>query len=148
MLKDTLERLKTEDAVLPPPASALDVRRLNGHLQDQNFPAVPDSYLRFLDVTDGLRWNGVDFHGVRGDDDGVASLLGSNAAFARSFEMDGVLLLGRGDEEFYLYDADTKEFCVIDAQDLEELETFSSFDALFEDVIGGRLEGIDALGPA
>ena len=67
----------------------------------------------------------------------------ANETFAEYNDMPNVVLLGRADDDLYVYDTETKKYDVLDFTGKDVMEEYDTFDAMFEEVVGSRMVGLD-----
>lgn len=150
-MSSAFDRLQDdEDALFVSPLEEDELDALHEEMSDAGLARLPDAYIAFLRQTNGMSWNGVEFFGSEEvydeeEDYTLIDLITANEEMAEIKDLGELLVVGQGDEEVYAYDPESERFLILDRIDLAEMGSFASFNALFEDVIGGLYEGIDAL---
>lgn len=161
MLTELLDQLRDDDAALiVESATSGELAQCQKDLAEAEFPTMPDGFVDFLHLCNGFAWNGVEFFSTyeievepdedEADDDDdpyvLPDIVTANEDFVDDYdELPGKLLIGRSDEEFYLYDFESGLYQVLDRTGLDELESFETFEELFEDVVKARMDAVDAL---
>ncbi|MGD9638042.1 MAG: YrhA family protein [Alphaproteobacteria bacterium] len=131
-----------DDALIARPADSKDLTLCQKELAEYKKPAMPKDYVDFLRIANGFAWNGIQFYStdqVTDPDDGFTldDIVSANEDFEERSELaEGKLLLGRSDEDLYTYDPEAKLYEVLDFTSLDQMETYSSFEELFSDMVG------------
>lgn len=117
-------------------ASNEQITSINIKLSEKNIPQIPDSYINFLKKNNGFNFDGLEFFGTeditREEKRYIfPSLLSSNQDFANYEFFANKLIIGIISENFIIYNAENKNYAIIDTINLHTLEEFSSFDTLF-----------------
>ena len=139
-----------EGAMIPRPASDEDIAECQGDLAEYGLEPLPQGYIDFLKINNGLAWNGIVFYStyivtVEGDPSGfkLMDLVSENDDFNDRYELDEKVLLGRQDEEYFTYNITTKKYEVLELESREIWEEFDNFEDLFYFAVGGRLGLLD-----
>lgn len=136
---------ESEVALMGAPAESRDLPEARKALSSREFPPPPEGYMAFLRRVNGLCWNGVEFHGTTPVSDSesdyeLEDLMEANEAFRETHGLVNRLLIGRADEEYYIYNAEEDSYEVVDATVMDVIASFSDFNALFEDAVGVLLQ--------
>lgn len=118
-LNTVLNNMYQTYAMVFPPAQIMDIQRTSISLVKQGFIQIPNDYIQFLTMTDGLNWNGVEFFSIHEHErkDCVFPCLqlmpyqstqNLKSLFPKS------LILGFAPEHLILYEASKKEYAIID----------------------------------
>ena len=118
-LNTVLNNMYQTYAMVFPPAQIMDIQRTSISLVKQGLIQIPNDYIQFLTMTDGLNWNGVEFFSIHEHErkDCVfpsfqlmpyQSSQNLKSLFPKS------LILGFAPEHLILYEASKKEYVVID----------------------------------
>lgn len=111
-----LEITHRTGALLAAPAENQDVSECNVALCLSGFRKLPKEYARFLKKTNGYAWNGFEFFGTdearrEAESYVLRDIVWFNEYIgARKDLADGCLVLGRFDEDIYLYDGNEKKY--------------------------------------
>jgi hypothetical protein len=54
----------------------------------------------------------------------------------------GCFLMGRSDEEYYVYNLETKKYGIYEMGSLDVMDEFDDFASLFIDTVGGRAASV------
>ena len=118
-LNTVLNNMYQTYALVFPPAEIMDIQRTSISLVKQGLIQIPNDYIQFLSMTDGLNWNGLEFFSIHEHErkDCVFPTIqlssyqkqqGLKSLFPKS------LILGFSPEQFILYEANKKEYSIID----------------------------------
>ncbi len=121
---------------LAPPATEEALAHLCQRTRDELHEDLPDGYLDFLRLTDGLRYNGLFLYGTDGD--GVAgnsrpsknSFVENNLDWRSYEERNKYLIFGDGDISLYALNLITGRYELQDRPSGSIIEAFDTFDAL------------------
>ncbi|GAB5390363.1 MAG: hypothetical protein Alpg2KO_33310 [Alphaproteobacteria bacterium] len=64
-LSRVIDELRREDAAVPSPADMVSLARLDRQLSDLGYPPLSPGYKSFLELADGLIFDGTTLHGSR-----------------------------------------------------------------------------------
>ncbi len=137
LLKRLLNKIYKVGAVLFPPAKEDDIRLLRLTLGRHKIPNLPMDYVHFLNLTDGMLWNGMQFFGVHShkrDNLGYTfpSLLEVNIDYSSRKRGQAFLVLGEVDEDLIVYSPKEKTYQLVDKIDLQpELNLPRFFDVVY-----------------
>lgn len=149
MIEDILNKLKNDDsAMIVRPASAKDLAQCQKDMAEIELAPVPQGYIDFLRKYNGFAWNGIEFYSTDQVTDPeteytLNDVVTANETFADYNDMPNIVLLGRADDDLYVYDTETKKYDVLDFTGKDVMEEYDTFDALFEEVVGSRMVGLD-----
>ena len=140
-IRNLLLCLENHQPYLAPGASPAAMAELIEILEDLDAPPLPHDYSAFLLQTNGFVWRGIEIFGTTGisieSKHGVVPALHEiQDSYASKFaEMQGRLLIGRSDEDIYVYDHPTEAYWILDRHGLEAVDTFQTFLDLMRQVI-------------
>ena len=136
-------------SMIPRPASEDDITQCQEELDELGLEPLPQGYIDFLKINNGLAWNGIIFYSTdqvteADNPDGfkLMDLVTMNDEFNDRFELDEKVLLGIADDDYYTYNIETKKYEVLEFSSRELMEEFDTFTDLFRFTVGGRL-GLD-----
>lgn len=117
-LNSILNNMYQTYALVFPPATIMDVQRTSISLVKQGFIQIPNDYVQFLTMTDGLNWNGVEFFSIHEHErkDCVfpcIQLLSYQGTQNLKSLFPKSLILGFSPEHFILYESVKKEYVLI-----------------------------------
>ncbi|MCR5675762.1 MAG: YrhA family protein [Lachnospiraceae bacterium] len=145
-IRNTLDAVwnisETERPLIVKPAVGKELARMQQDLLELagngvRIPQVPADYLEFLEIANGFAWNGFEFFGtyqvtVKKSGYTLIDLVNFNGKMRqRKMGMDDLLVLGRFDDDIYVYNAGTKQYQTLDSLTLTEIDTWDGFDELF-----------------
>jgi len=145
MYSQVLKKLSQKTALTFPPTTQEKLAKLRMNLIRNKLPPLPADYIKFLQQTDGLSWNGIRFFGVEEHDRAqrsytFPSLLKINLDFAKRNRPVSFLILGDKDEDLIVYDEKQDLYYLVDKMDLiSDLSLPRFFDVLYlftQDYIG------------
>lgn len=137
LLKRLLSKIYRVGAVMFQPAKEDDIRLLRLTLGRHKLPTLPMDYIQFLNLTDGMLWNGMQFYGVHShkrDNLGYTfpSLLEVNMDYLARKRCQNFLVLGEVDEDLIVYAPKEKTYQLVDKMDLQaELNLPRFFDVVY-----------------
>lgn len=122
---------------LQPPATEAALERLQQRAQEELGASVPEHYLDFLRVTDGLNWEGLFVYAS-----GKNSIAGKPSVFMHSFVDDNLdwrsyaphrnyLFFGDGDISLFAYNLTERRYEIQDRPSGTVISAFDTFDAMF-----------------
>lgn len=149
MIEDIINKLKNDaGAMIVRPASAKDLAQCQKDMAEIELEPVPQEYINFLRKYNGFAWNGIEFYSTDQVTDPetdytLNDIVTANETFAEYNDLPEIVLLGRADDDLYVYDIVSKKYEVLDFTGKDVMEEYDSFDALFEEVVGSRMAGLD-----
>ena len=133
-------------SMIPRPASEDDITQCQNDLIELGLEPLPQGYIDFLKINNGLAWNGIIFYSTdqvtEADNPAgfkLMDLVTMNDEFNDRFELDEKILLGIADDDYYTYNIETKKYEILEFSSRELMEEFDKFDELFSFTAGGRL---------
>ena len=142
MIKDILKTTADSDALIIDPADDTKIEKCNRDLLDNGLHPLPEGYVRFLKISDGYAWNGFEFFGTENCTEKstgytLSDIVGFNEYIReRKGYSDDLLVLGRFDEDIYIYDYLEKRYKAIDRLTSIEADDFESFEDLLNSTVG------------
>ena len=117
-LNTVLNNMYKRYAMVFPPAEIMDIQRTSISLVKQGLVQIPNDYIQFLTVTDGLNWNGLELFSIHEHErkDCVfpsIQLLPYQSTQNLKSLFPKSLILGLGPEHLILYEASKKEYAII-----------------------------------
>jgi len=133
-------------AMIPRPASDDEITQCQKELIEIGLEPLPQGYIDFLKINNGLAWNGIIFYSTyqvveadNPDSFKLMDLVTMNDDFNDRFELDEKVLLGIADDDYYTYNIETQKYEVLEFSSREVMEEFDNFEDLFCFTAGGRL---------
>jgi hypothetical protein len=149
MYRELLEQIQLElqkyEIVPQPPCSEQQIDRLREEARTELGDELPDAYLDFLRLSNGLDWNGLHFFAAettqtRGDRPGmIEGFVPANLGYRDVEELRNYLLFGVSGIDFYVYDKNNRDYRVLDPVSLDTFEIHADFDSLMTEVLSSRL---------
>jgi hypothetical protein len=143
-----LEELEADaSAIIPRPASEADIEECQWNLEELKLPPLPDDYIEFLQICNGIAWNGVEFHGTgRVKDNNSLFVLVDLISFAKDnavyyeelLDLSGLLFIGRSDEDLFVFNRDRGMYEIYETTGMDVMEEYKYFENLFLATVGGR----------
>lgn len=138
MLNNLISRISTKpSAVIFPPAPFLEMELLNQTLKLNMFSKLPDDYGKFLQIADGLIYNGLELYGIRKhnrthDNYTFPDLESVNCHYLKfSFFVDKVII-GSLSEGIIFYDAKSNSYAISDRINLRSHSEVNTFEDLLK----------------
>ena len=146
MIADIIKKLENEPAaMIVRPASSKDLAQCQKDMAEIEFPAIPQGYIDFLRAVNGFAFNGIEFFSTDQvtdpeNDYTLLDIVSANEDFADyCSELSGYVLLGRADDDLYVYNVETKMYEVLDFTGHDTMEEYTTFDELFTQVVLPRV---------
>ena len=123
LLTKMLDRLYKANACVFKPLPEKDLIDLRMTMAKKGLPPIPADYLQFLNLTDGLIYNGLLFFGIKEHDREASvytypSILSINEDFQKRNRRKDVLIVGEKDEDFIIYRPKEKMYQLMDRFDM------------------------------
>lgn len=131
--------------VLEPPCTEANLKRLRERSRAQLMADVPDDYVDFLRITDGLDFNGMSVYAserTTSKDSSQAEIFGfveTNLIHRDVDVMRNYLVFGGDSLNIYVLDVRNNEYQVLDRVSLDKVTSFSSFGEMLEQAIKRHL---------
>jgi hypothetical protein len=145
LLEEVNIRLQKRQIVPQPPCSGQQIERLREQARTELGDEVPEAYLGFLRLTNGLDWNGANFFATettqtRGHRPGtIEGLVPANLGYRDVEDMRDFLVFGSSGMELYVYDKKNRDYRIQDSVSMDTYETYADFDSLVTEVLRSRL---------
>ena len=123
------------------PCSESEISKVSALLSASGFSAIPAEYKEFLQLSDGLSYNGVEFFGIQNHNRSIKQYTFPDIA-ASTFHYKGYaffkhkLVLGRISEALICYDKIAADYTIVDRVSLRPLNGGKSLKDLFKIFIG------------
>ncbi len=141
-IEDIFDIVYELDALIVKAAEAEVLSRCQADLAHIGVPSLPADYIEFLEIANGFAWNGFEFFGtyqvtVKNQGYVLSDIISVNEEWhERKLGLKDKLVLGRFDDDIYIYDPKTSEYQALDSMTLTEIDTYDSFDDLFVCTVG------------
>lgn len=142
VITDLFNTIYETGALIIKPAVDYEIKRCVKDLASISAPALPSEYIQFLKVANGMSWNGFEFFGtyrvtVKKTGYVLQDIVSMNEKMRqRKFGFGNLLLLGRFDDDIYVYDPKTKQYQALDSLTLIEVESYDTFEDLIVGTVG------------
>lgn len=140
----TLLCLQDRAPFIAPRADSYELAFLDEVLEDFDSPALPGDFAAFLAEANGFVWNGIEIFGsehivLAHDRSVVPALTEINETYHAEFDqMRGRLLIGRSEDDLYVYDEAATLYLILDRKGFEEVARFAAFAELLRHVVDER----------
>ena len=119
VLHQVLKRIYQDYAVFYPPVDAHEIQMVNNALVQDGLAALPQDYMNFLMMTNGLFYNGLEMFATREHEREKGAFFHRAIVQMQRFytsnpALNGKILLAQAPEEFVLYDFKRKEYQIMD----------------------------------
>ena len=139
MYEDSLKEIESR-AALPIPASDAQIRHLKNAARKFN-AEIPQGFLDFLqNHHNGFNWNGLFVYAAGGETPRANDFVYENEGLRIDDErFNDLLVFAEDDMSYYVYCISAGEFQVLDKIPLDVMDSFSTFDELFNAAFLSRL---------
>ena len=149
-INDVLNSVVENDdsAMIVRPATPEDLEMCLNDMSVFGFIPLPEGYTAFLSMLNGFAWNGIEFFSTDQVTDPetdytLMDIVTANEGFAEANEdypeTRNYVLLGRADDDLFVYSIASKLYEIIDMSGRDVMESFETFDALFVAVVAPRI---------
>ncbi len=140
MIEELIENLENdEDAVLMHPVTSQSLASTQGSLIKNGGNKLPDDYIEFLHITNGLIFRRNFFYGTNAiEEERLPDIVSANNDFSEEYEADEYLVIGNDRYSFFVYNLETKMYEVVEKEDLEMIEEFEDFSELLMEFCDGE----------
>lgn len=119
ILHQVLKKIYHDYAIFFPPATNLEIQKINITLSQTGLAALPQDYVDFLMLTNGLFYNGLElFSTIEHEREKGAffhrSILQMQKLYSQNPLVKNKIMLAQAPEEFVLYDFQKKEYQLMD----------------------------------
>lgn len=141
-IAEIFDKIYETDALIVQPASGNDLARCQEDLAALGVPQMPADYIEFLEMANGISWNGFEFYGVlqvtvKESGYTLASIITKNENMHDvKMGLEGKLVVGRFDDDIYVYNPELESFETLDAMTLMLVDGFDTFEEMFEETVG------------
>lgn len=124
------------------PASAgNDIIRVNKFLAEHDFAVIPEEYLQFLKLSNGLSYNGIEFFGTinhyrEEKKYTFPDLIATNMHYEGYAFFNNKIIIGRISENLMFYDKITENYAIADRLTLRSRREVTSFGELLDIFLG------------
>ncbi|WP_224247478.1 YrhA family protein [Hyalangium gracile] len=131
---------------LQSPCEPESVADLQLRAREQLGAELPPGYAEFLSLHNGLDWDGLVIYScttvpiVGHEDRFIEGFVESNLGYRDNDRMKRFLVLGDSDMYLYVYEAQAREFSVIDRVSLDRHEVFATFEEMLAAALRTRVE--------
>jgi hypothetical protein len=136
-LTDLFAEIKRTGAYVAEPVGDAEIEKCNSSLEECGYPRMPEDYAKFLKVANGFAWNGFEFYGTVQSKEKQAEggfKLRDIVTFNDEYCFDEeILILGKFDEDYYVYDSQSGRYFTVDRLTLMESNDYKDI----EDMILG-----------
>ena len=141
-IQDILDKTAKSEALIARPADDTEIEKCDRDLREMGLLPLPEGYARFLKSANGYAWNGFEFFGTdRCKEDSSDYVLKNIVEFNEYIRermgcSDDVLVLGRFDEDIYIYDYSESRYKAIDRLTSMDADEFEDFEDLLTSTVG------------
>lgn len=146
VLEEIISEMKEDELKPQPPASDLDIQNLISELSKLgNVKVLPDVYLEFLRMMNGLNWNGLFIYATKGmpledTDVKLSGLVEANEIW-RDFEDHSQFLFFAEDSiSRYCQDLISGDFKELDNSSDTVIQVYDSFESMFTDALKSSID--------
>lgn len=150
MWKDTLNEVVSEMAefnrIPLAPASNIEIQTLHAKLSKLgNVKSLPDTYIEFLKIMNGLNWNGLFIYSsktmsITGTDVKLSDIVEANEIWRDYEPHEQYLFFGDGNISLYCQDLNTGEFKEFDRSSDTFIQVYDNFESMLTDALKSSLD--------
>jgi hypothetical protein len=138
------DRQREYQMFIEPPAESGRVQLLRQATRSELNHDLPEDYVAFLELSDGIDWNGAVVYGTERKAESherpfLEGFLEANQALRDGEPFRHLLALGESGMELYVYEPQSDKFSIIDRLSVDTYETCDSFDDLLDAILRNRL---------
>lgn len=136
-IREIFRAVEDTDPLIPAPATRESLAACQKALAERGYPILPPGAIEFFQLANGFSWNGFEFFGSNATttESGrytLKDIVHMNDVWHDNREgRDHLLLLGRFDDDIYVYDKDEDSFHVLDGLTLFPIDEYFEYDELF-----------------
>ncbi len=141
LIKQIAEEMKRFGLTQQPACSPNDIEILKMNSFHELGHTIPDGYIAFLSVVNGLDWNGLVVYAskrsqiVGFSDRFIEGFVAGNLAYQDFEPMKDYLIFADDGDALFTYQISTSKFQVVTSVGLTLLESFNTFDELLYDAL-------------
>ncbi len=130
-IKNAINSLNRDYAVVCPSASDSDIKNINDELQSLDIPELPDGLANFFKICGGLEFNGMVIYGTYGN-----RIVDYNEDCHDYYdELHHLVFFGVMDDDIYTYNTITQKY---ESRDINGMECWDEYDS-FEEFFSGEM---------
>lgn len=119
VLHQVLKKIYQDYAVFFPPAKINEIQKVNIQLVQTGLAALPQDYIDFLTMTNGIFYNGLELFATTSHEREKGaffhrSIMEIQKLFSQNPSVKNKIILAQAPEEFVLYDFQKKEYQIMD----------------------------------
>lgn len=136
LLKQVEQQASKYGEAMQPPATSAMLDKLKDDAKKELGADVPNDYLTFLSIMNGIDWNGMSIYSCADtiSADSVRShmpgFIETNLIHRDVVEKGQIIVLGEDSLDIYVYDPKTEEYQSRDRTSLDIMESFETFNDL------------------
>lgn len=116
---------------VPGPVSEAEIAKAENSFRKMFGVGFPDSYKRVLRVANGIEYNGLTIWPVKREPLFSETIIQANQEFQEELS-DNYLYFAQMEEELYVFDIKTSEYCAIEFVGLPVWKRFSSSEEMYD----------------
>ncbi|MGN7940312.1 YrhA family protein [Virgibacillus sp. 6R] len=150
MWQEKLTEIKEEEKIvgaeLNGAASDEDIEKFKKKVNEKLNVELPLEYIRFLQVINGLEFNGYTIYGIdqelveKKPKNKIDGFIDSNQVWHEVEHQKQYLFFGDGSLSWYVLDKEMKRYKLIAKPEGDELEDFNGFDEMIERIMSDALQ--------
>lgn len=149
MWRDELQKIAEEkiqyDEKINDGASAEEIRKFLEEVKSELKAELPEDYERFLEVINGLEYNGFILYGIDEHllniqpNQHINGLIDNNEVWHENEWDKQYIFLGESSMSWYVYDVAECTYCELDNPSGDEIETFDTLEHMLENILSDAL---------
>ncbi len=135
MIEDLLESLESEDdVILMHPVTSQSLSATQGFLLKKKAARLPDDYIEFLHLSNGLIYRNIYFYGTSEvEEERMPDMITANEDFISEYDSKHLVLVGNDRHNLFVYNSETKMYEIVEKEDLEVVEEFEDLEDMMSE---------------
>lgn len=145
-LQQIVQEMKSYDEEINDGATMEEMRLFVEKSKTELKVAVPDEYLKILEVVNGIEFNGFILYGIDEElldvqqNQSIYGMIEYNKIWYENEWQKRYLFLGESNISWFVYDLDECQYCELDNPSGDEVEVFDNVESLVEKILCDALE--------
>lgn len=126
-INETIQNLD-KGALVNLPASDHDIIKCNQELTKSNISPLPNDFIEFLKIANGIEFNGMQIFGTKKGE--ILKFTIQNRDYREDYDdISNLLFFGRIDDDLYTYNLRTQKY---EARDICSLDIWDAYDTFYD----------------
>ncbi|MCL2672789.1 MAG: YrhA family protein [Alphaproteobacteria bacterium] len=141
MIQNVFTMLLQQGAVISAPADKRTVQLASSMLASNRMASIPAEYQQLLELANGLVYNGFEFFGTKDfayrDEAKLPNIADVNLDVNADADLTGQVLIGRGQNELFLYDENKDDYFAADRLTMSKIRRYKNLEILLNTIAVG-----------